>query len=173
MLSGKRGCISLLFAALAFICLSPHALAQTPPTLRVTVEGQPAFTLDRAALAAMPRVDVATAAIHHQPAARWQGVALSELLRRAGAPTGESLRGGAMTTVVRVVAADHYQVAFSLGELDPSLGQAQVILADTQDGHPLQGDGPFRLIVPGDSRPARWVRSVVAIETTNDAPRTP
>lgn len=173
MLSRKSGCTCLRFAALALVCLSAHAFAQTPQTLRVTVEGQPALTLDRAALAAMPRVDIATAAVHHQAAARWQGVALSELLRRAGAPTGESLRGRTMAMVVRVAAADHYQVVFSLGELDSSLGHEQVIVADTQDGHPLQGDGPFRLIVPGDQRPARWVRNVVAIETANDAPQAP
>ena len=169
MLSRKNGRSSLLFAAFALACQIPCTFAQAPQTLHVTVEGQPTITLDRASLAAMPHVNVTTPAIHHQPAARWQGVALSEVLRRAGAPAGESLRGRALTTVVRVTAADRYQVVFSLGELDPSLGHEEAIVADTQDGHPLQADGPFRLIVPGDNRPARWVRNVVAIEAANDA----
>lgn len=78
-----------------------------------------------------------------------------------------------MTTIVRVTASDHYQVVFSLAELDAALGNEQVILADTQDGHPLTKDGPFRLVVPGDKRPARWIRNVTTIEVTNSATATP
>ncbi|MGH8159575.1 MAG: molybdopterin-dependent oxidoreductase [Rhodanobacter sp.] len=130
------------------------------------------MTLDRSALAALPRVDVVAAA-HHEPSSRWQGVALEDLLHRSGAPAGEQLRGQAMRSVVRVTASDHYQVVFSLAELDPTLGNEQVILADTQDGHPLGKDGPFRLIVPGDKRPARWIRNVTAIEVVSDSTHTP
>ena len=78
-----------------------------------------------------------------------------------------------MTTTVRVTASDHYQAVFSLGELDPMLGNEQVILADTQDSHPPGKDGPFRLIVPGDKRPARWIRHVTTIEVTGTTTRSP
>ena len=78
-----------------------------------------------------------------------------------------------MTMIVRVTASDHYQVVFSLGELDPLLGNEPVILADTQDGHPLTKDGPFRLIVPGDKRPARWIHNVTRIEVTRSTATTP
>ncbi len=39
-----------------------------------------------------------------------------------------------------------------------------MILADSVDGRPLPAaEGPYRLVVPGDRRPDRSVRQVVAI----------
>ena len=36
-----------------------------------------------------------------------------------------------------------------------------ILLADVKDGQPLPPrEGPFRIIVPGEKRPARWVRQV-------------
>jgi hypothetical protein len=176
------GCSSIrrwnrAYAALLLGCLTLPACpawAQTnpapaPSSIRVLVDGKPPLTLDRSALAALPRTSVDTPAIHHEPAAHWQGVSLEEVLQHAGAVSGEQLRGKNMATVVRVSAADHYQVVFSLGELDPMLGNEQVLLADTQDGHPLDKDGPFRLVVPGDKRPARWIHNVTTIEVTRNA----
>jgi hypothetical protein len=147
--------------------------ASALPSLRIVVDGKPAAVLDHNALLAMPRTRVDTSAIHHEPAAHWQGVSLEAILQHAGAPSGEQLRGHSMATIVRITATDHYQVVFSLGELDPMLGNEQVILADTQDGHPLTKDGPYRLIVPGDKRPARWIRNVTTIEVTNSATPSP
>jgi hypothetical protein len=155
---------------LPFPCLQAQT---TPSVIRVLVDGKPPLTLDGNALAAMPRASIDTAAVHHEPAARWQGVSLEEILQRAGAPGGEQLRGHGMTTIVRVTAADHYQVVFSLAELDPMLGNKQVILADKQDGHPLAGDGPYRIVVPGDKRPARWIRNVTTIEVANSGTSAP
>src|SRR5262249_62182964 len=95
----------------------------------------------------------------------WDGVPLIEILKSAGAPTGEALRGPALSLYVVVGAADHYRAVFALGELDPSTGNRQAILADRKDGKPLDDkDGPLRVIVPDDKRPARWVRQVIAID---------
>jgi DMSO/TMAO reductase YedYZ molybdopterin-dependent catalytic subunit len=158
---------------LAAPVVSAQASPATQTTIRVLVDGKPPVTLDRQALAGMPRSSVDTPAIHHEPPANWQGVALEDVLQRAGAPSGEQLRGHGMATIVRVTAADHYQVVFSLGELDPMLGNERVLLADTQDGHPLTKDGPFRLVVPGDKRPARWIHDVTTIEVTNGTTPSP
>ncbi|GLQ98457.1 molybdopterin-dependent oxidoreductase [Dyella mobilis] len=147
--------------------------APTPASIRVMVEGKPPMILDRHVLAAMPRASVDTAAIHHEPPAHWQGVNLEDVLQRAGAPSGESLRGHGLATIVRVTATDHYQVVFSLGELDPMLGNQQVLLVDTQDGHPLAKNGPFRLVVPNDKRPARWIHDVSTIEVIDSRTATP
>ena len=156
----------------SFTLTSLNAAAQTAPAdqpvVRVTADGQSPITLDQAALAAMPRISV-TASAHHEPSSQWQGVALQSILQKVSAPSGEHLRGHAMTTIVRITASDHYQVVFSLAELDPMLGNEQVILADTQDGHPIAKDGPFRVVVPGDKRPARWIRNVTTIEVINSA----
>jgi hypothetical protein len=160
------GCLALSASAAQ---AQAQASAPVQQTIRVLVDGKPPITLDRSALAAMPRVSVDTPAIHHEPATHWQGVALEDVLQHVGAPSGEQLRGHGLTTIVRVTASDHYQVVFSLGELDPMLGNEQVILADTQDGQPLIKNGPFRLVVPGDKRPARWIHNVTTIEVTGSS----
>ena len=46
--------------------------------------------------------------------ARYEGVALGDLVRRLGAPAGEALRGAKLSVVVVVRAADGYQVVFAL-----------------------------------------------------------
>jgi hypothetical protein len=170
----KRRRMALLLTLLAFS--SVNVAAQTAPTaqpvVRVIADGNAPITLDHAALSAMPRVSV-TASAHHEAVSQWQGVALQSILQKAGAPSGEQLRGHAMTTIVRITASDHYQVIFSLAELDPMLGNGQVILADTQDGHPIAKDGPYRIVVPGDKRPARWIRNVTTIEVINTAAPSP
>ena len=97
--------------------------------------------------------------------ADYTGVPIQELLRRSGAPAGDGLRGAALTKMVVVHAADGYQAAFSLAELDPSLTDRQVVLAWSRNNEPLNAaQGPLRLVVPDDKRPARWVRRVTAIE---------
>ena len=53
---------------------------------------------------------------------------------------------------------------FALVELSPELTDRVILLADTKDGEPLPPrEGPFRIVVPGDKRPARWVRQVRAV----------
>ncbi|RUL61458.1 molybdopterin-binding protein [Dyella dinghuensis] len=169
-----RRWLALLLALLAFSSI--NVAAQTAPAdqpvVRVIADGKAPITLDHTALAAMPRVSV-TASAHHEAPSRWQGVSLQSILQKVDAPSGEKLRGHAMTTIVRVTASDHYQIVFSLAELDPMLGNEQAMLADTQDGHPIAKDGPYRIVVPGDKRPARWIRSVTTIEVINTAAPSP
>ncbi|MEI9964927.1 MAG: hypothetical protein WDM92_09635 [Caulobacteraceae bacterium] len=53
----------------------------------------------------------------------------------------------------------------SLAETDPAMRPDPVLVADRKDGKPLDAhEGPFRLVVPGDKRPARSARSIVKIE---------
>jgi|KBSMisStaDraftv2_1062788.scaffolds.fasta_scaffold226729_2 hypothetical protein len=153
------------------VCLfgaSLHA-QEADKTISVVVDGK-ATTLDRAAFAGMPHVTV-TAAAHNDPPSQWQGVALQDVLGRAALPTGEALRGRAMARFVRVTASDGYQVIFSVAELDPAFGDVRVIVADSKDGQALGKDGPYRLIVPNDKRPARWERNVRSIELVDASTR--
>ena len=96
----------------------------------------------------------------------FSGPLLSDLLRDVGAPMGVRLHGSGVNDVVFVTAADKYRVVLSLGEVDPSFHKgAKVILADLADGKPLRPkEGPFRLVVDGDLKPARSAYSVMAIE---------
>jgi hypothetical protein len=94
----------------------------------------------------------------------FEGVALVELLQRAGVPLGKELRGDRMMTYVVIGAADGYRVVFALPELDPAFNDRLILLADRRDQQPLPpGEGPLRLIVPGEKRQARWVRQVTAV----------
>ncbi|MCC7267825.1 MAG: molybdopterin-binding oxidoreductase [Caulobacteraceae bacterium] len=119
--------------------------------------------LDAAALAAMPHLPAAMD--DHGTKVAYEGVPLRALATLAGAPEGAAVRGQHLAATLLVTASDGYRVAFSLGEIEPTLGGVRAVLADRQDGKPLDAkQGPFRLVVEGDSRPARSARNVVSIE---------
>jgi hypothetical protein len=96
---------------------------------------------------------------------KYEGVWLHEVLNRAGAPQGETLRGKALAGFVPAEAQDGYQVVFSLGELDPAFIDNEILLADTANRKPLFGaQGRFRLVVPKDKPGARSVRMLTKLE---------
>jgi DMSO/TMAO reductase YedYZ molybdopterin-dependent catalytic subunit len=167
---------TLLFACLIF-CLADAASAQAdrqqtqgPSTVRVTGEVLQPLTLAAADMAALPRTTVSAndkQGVSHS----FTGVALSEIFKRAGVTTGAQLRGKNMTKYVLVSCADGYQVVFSLAELDSAFTDRVVVLADQEDGKPLPpANGPFRIIVPGDKKPARDCFQVasIAIQSAKD-----
>ncbi|MBV8360135.1 MAG: molybdopterin-dependent oxidoreductase [Deltaproteobacteria bacterium] len=95
----------------------------------------------------------------------YEGVPVVELLQRAGVPLGKRLRGAQMKFYVVVSASDGYQVVFALPEFDPGFTDRVILLADRRDGHPLSpSEGPFRIVVPGEKRHARWVREVTNLD---------
>jgi hypothetical protein len=95
----------------------------------------------------------------------YEGVSAVELLRRAGAPLGKQLKGPRLRLYVIVEASDGYQVVFALPEFDPDFTDRVILLADRRDGHALASpEGPFRLIVAGEKRHARWVREVTSLD---------
>lgn len=93
------------------------------------------------------------------------GVPLSLILAKVGAPQGKALRGPEMADAILVGAADGYHVALALAEADPLMrGEDQIFLADRCSGGPMAPpEGPFRLVVVGDKRPARSARQVTSI----------
>jgi len=122
------------------------------------VERPQQWTLDD--LAALPRREVRVRD-RDGTEVTFAGVALVEILRLAGVPLGEKLRGSNMALYLLVDAADGYRVVFALPELDPAFTERVVLLADHRDGQPLAAaEGPLRLVVPDEKRQARWVRQV-------------
>jgi hypothetical protein len=135
--------------------------AQAPSNLTIVVDGT-SKTVTAAALQKLPR-DTATMVFHEEPPMKYEGVRLTSVLREAGV-RADSLRGPALTTRLVIEAKDGYKIVLTLAELDPSLGARRVLLADRVDGKPLPADeAPWRLIIPGDQRPARSARQVVTI----------
>lgn len=167
MTTTVRCCASLavLFALwiAAGVAQAERAPSTAAPTVAIGGEVAKPLRLDTAALAKMKRVVIE--ADDHGKRGRWEGVRLIELLREAGVPSGETLRGKALALYLRVAAADGYRAVYALAELDPGFRDAEVILADRRDGKPLDAqEGPFRIVAAGEKRPARWVRQVVAID---------
>jgi hypothetical protein len=169
----KRASLRLYLSSLligACLLLAAHAddapKVATSAGVQVLAAGKPPLTLDAKTLAGMPHEDVVASA-HDEPASQWQGVKLDDVLAKVGVSLDKPLHGKALASFVRVTAADQYQVVFGLADLDATLGHTRVLLVDTRDGKPLDKDGPFRLLVPGDQRPARWVRNVTSIEVVD------
>jgi DMSO/TMAO reductase YedYZ molybdopterin-dependent catalytic subunit len=160
-LSRRLGVISLA------LCLATgaRALAQAPaPELKIQGAVAKPLSLREEDLKSLPRTTVSVVNPHNQKTEKYEGVALEELLRRAGAPQGEELRGAALTTYVVAEAEDGYRVVFSIAELDPGILDSGVLVADTMDGAALGPNvGPFRLVAPHEKRPARWVRMLKTI----------
>ena len=125
------------------------------------LDGQSA-SLAAADIAALPHVKLAVTI--EGKTATYDGVPLSLLLAKVGAPSGKALRGPALREVVLVSGRDGYAAAIALADTDAGFRKEQILLADRADGQPL-GDaaGPLRLVVEGDLRAARCVRMVSAI----------
>lgn len=122
--------------------------------------------LSAADVAALPRVKVATET--HGQKHQYEGPLLIDLLAKVGAPTGEELKGPELANAIVVKAADGYQVAFGLAEADPGTRANRMILADREDGKPIDAkDGPFKLVVEGDLRSARSAKMVTVVEVFN------
>jgi len=95
----------------------------------------------------------------------YSGVILSDILQKAGVTSGKDLRGKNLTKYVLIDAGDGYQVVFALAELDKDFTDRMIILADKIDGQPLlPADGPFRIIVQDEKKPARCIKQVTGIK---------
>jgi hypothetical protein len=102
---------------------------------------------------------------HHTNADEtYSGVPLMELLAHLGVPKGKDLMGKALGNYVVATGSDGYKSVVALGEIDPEFHPGTVLVADTMDGKPLGKEGPFRLVVSEDKRPARSVRNLVRVE---------
>lgn len=95
----------------------------------------------------------------------YSGVMLADILKKAGATMGADLKGENLSKYLLVEASDGYQIIFALAELDKSFTDRAIILANQMDGKPLPaGDGPFRIIVQDEKKPARCEKQVVSLK---------
>ncbi len=95
----------------------------------------------------------------------YSGVLLADILKKAAVTLGPELKGKNLTKCLLISAADNYQVIFALAELDKAYTDRMIILADQMDGKPLPtGDGPFRIIVQDEKKPARCIKQVTGMK---------
>jgi DMSO/TMAO reductase YedYZ molybdopterin-dependent catalytic subunit len=153
------------FVVLAAIVLfvAPLARAQSASSIAVTGAVPQPLTLTAADMANMPRTSLTMK--NNGIETVYEGVLLSDVLKKAGMRLGEALRGPALAAYVLASASDGYQVLFSIGELDPEMTDNQFLLADKANGKALFGEnGAFRLVIPKDKRGARSVRQLTKLE---------
>jgi DMSO/TMAO reductase YedYZ molybdopterin-dependent catalytic subunit len=137
---------------------------QESAVLTVTGDIPSPLTLKAEDLLKMPRE---TASVPDQDGTKvaYEGVPLREILKRAGAPLENELRGKALASYVLAKAGDDYQVVFTLAEVAADFANEAILVADKRDGKPLfQYQGPFRLVCPNDKAGARSVRMLQSIE---------
>ena len=134
-------------------------------TVKVTGDVTTTLTLDATTLHQFTQTTVVRKDKDGKVDHTYTGVTLSDILKKAGAPMEDALKGKNLTKYLLVEASDNYQVVFALAELDKNYTDRLIILADTVDGKPLPaGEGPFRIIVQGEKKPARCVRQVVGLK---------
>lgn len=164
----RSSLLALATAAMVAVSVLP-AFAQAPavatPTRTLVIAGDVVrpLTLTPAEFKALPRTRVEIK--EDAKTTAYEGVLVGELLKRAGAPAGNDIRGNAVASYVIASATDGYQVVFSAAELDPGFTNNDVIVADMVDGKPLfDYQGPFRIVAPRDTRGARSIRMLERIE---------
>ena len=142
----------------------PPKPASGPSDFKIAGAVTTPLDLTVADLKAMPRKTLKVDNPHSGKTEVYEGVLVEDLLKKAGVPQGEALRGPAMATYVLVEAADNYRAVFALEEVNSSFMDSEIIVADTMDGAPIPGAlGPFRLVAPHEKRPARWVEMLKSL----------
>ncbi|MDJ1503010.1 molybdopterin-dependent oxidoreductase [Xanthocytophaga agilis] len=163
---------SVMTLLVNFVLVS--VMAQTPPATTKSATGQVALKIEGEVgkslqlttedLRKMPVTEV-KAKDKGDKERKFIGVPLGEILKAAQVTVGAQLRGKNLVKYVLVKAADGYEALFSLPELDSEFTTASVFLVFEADGKPLAtGEGPYRLVVPGEKKHARWVREVTTIQ---------
>jgi DMSO/TMAO reductase YedYZ molybdopterin-dependent catalytic subunit len=162
----RRSLISgiALFSISLGVVFAQAPAQSAPATLAITGDVATPLTLKAEDLAAMPREKVSVSE-EDGTKVEYEGVPLREILKKAGAPLGNQLRGKALASYVLAKAQDGYQVVFALGELDAAFANEQILVADKRDGKPLfEYQGPFRIVCPNDKAGARSVRMLETLQ---------
>jgi hypothetical protein len=133
-------------------------------TLALKINGE-AHPLTPSDLAAFAQKTITAHNGHTNTDETYSGVLLTDLMAKFGGPTGKNLHGMALSDYILAIGADGYKAVLSLAETDPSFHPGDVIVADSMGGKALDvKEGPFKLVVTEDKRPARSVRNLVSIE---------
>lgn len=127
------------------------------------INDAPPVTIAAADIAKLPRH---TAVLNdHGKQINYEGVLLHDVLARSGVDFASGLRGKQLSTYVAALATDGYEVVYALAELDTTIADSDIIVADKREGHSLAArEGPLRIIVPRDKRPARSLKMLQEID---------
>ena len=139
---------------------SPPAALST--SLKVTVEGK-TTTFSPAELMPMPQKTVKVHNAHTNADETYSGVALGDVLAKAGFVADKSTQKTMLHSFVTAEGTDKYWVLYSATEVEASEHVGDVIVATSMDGKALGADGALKLVSTEDEKPQRWVRNLTAI----------
>ena len=138
---------------------------QSENSLTLSASSGQSKTFDGASLKALTHKTVIFHNAHTNADETYSGVPLIYLLGTMGVPRGKDLHGKVLSEYVVATGSDGYKAVLALAEVDPEFHPGDVIVADTMDGQPLdEKNGPFKLVVTEDKRPARSVHNLVSID---------
>jgi hypothetical protein len=140
----------------------PKPAAALSTSLVLTVDGK-ATTFSVADLKAMPERTEIVHNEHTKVDEKYVGVALSDLLAKAGFVSDKTTQKKMLHSVVRAEGTDKYWVLYSATEVEGSEHDGDVFVATSVDGKDLGADGKFKLISTGDKKPQRWVKNLASI----------
>jgi hypothetical protein len=131
--------------------------------IAVRIDNKPPVEMTAGDFAKLPRH---TAVLNnHGKQVKYEGALLHDVLARGGIDFGKELRGKQLSSYVAASARDGYEVVFALADFDPTIVDADIIVADKREGQSLQAnEGPLRIIVPHDKRPTRSLRMLQEID---------
>ena len=168
LLKSHRGAFGL---AVAFLAIYATLIGQTPSTFGTIMEGKLIIGLADKSQRVIERSEIAK--LLHKTArvkgsggksSIYSGVSLKDLLEHAGVGFSSEQTPANLGSVVVVESVDAPSTVFAMAEFDTALTSKQILLADTKDGKPLAlPEGPFRIVVPDEKQPTRWVTQVWAI----------
>lgn len=151
------------FLLCASLCVFASLAFGQSATFEVQVEGHPSITFGAGDLAKLPQHTIQVK--EHNKTISYTGVLIHDVLLKAGAPMDAQLRGKALSNYVLATARDGYAVVYALPEFDPAFIDAQPLIAGQADGQPLtENQGPWRIVMPQDKKPARSLRMLQRIE---------
>lgn len=136
-----------------------HVPLASPLTLTF---GPRSVSFTPAQFAALPHSTLTFYNGHTKADEVYSGVPLVDLLARIDVPTDP--RGRQLLLYLVAEGADGYKVVYSLAEVIPTIHDATVFVADTEDGKTIPvAEGPFKLVDSREVRPARWVHNLIAL----------
>lgn len=154
----KHAIITLLLFLFAAVPTLTHA-----QTVKITGEVTTPMSIDQAELQKFKQVSVNYKDKNGKDHT-YSGVAIGDILLKAGTTLGAALKGENLAKYVIVEATDGYKAVFALAEMDKEFTDRLIILADKVDGKSLPAtEGPFRIVVQDEKKAARSVRQVVSL----------
>jgi hypothetical protein len=146
-------------AAFAIGIFLTHSHVTAQPLLTVDGEVPMPLSLSEPEFKALPRTSLTAKdeAGHDQ---NFEGVNLSVLLLRAGAPLRKDLKGADVIKYLHAEGSDGFAAAFALPEFD----QQDFLVADTRNGMALPAEsGPLQIISPNEARHSRWIKHLTLL----------